>query len=91
MNIESAMASRICELAEHCDIDLEGSMEMTTDKFKAHCSEIVKQAFKNRWAADVNNNQSRISKTYVSYKTEFRTESYHNCISAPIFRIQRKM
>ena len=37
--------SRICELAEHDNIDLEGIMEMTTDKFKAHCSEIVKQAF----------------------------------------------
>ena len=38
--------SRICELAEHYDIDLEGIREMTTDKFKAHFSEIVKQAFK---------------------------------------------
>ena len=79
--------NRICELAEHYDIDLEGIREMTTDKFKAHCSEIVKQAFKNRWTADVNNNQSRILKTYVSYKTEFRTESYLDCISAPRFRI----
>ena len=79
--------SRICELAEHYDIDLEGIREMTTDKFKAHCSEIVKQAFKNRWTADVNNNQSRILKPHVSYKTEFKTESYLDCISVPRFRI----
>ena len=79
--------SRVCELAEHFDIDLEGIMEMTTDKFKAHCSEIVRQAFKNRWTADVNNKHSRISKTYVSYKTEFRTESYLDCISVPRFSI----
>ena len=75
--------SRVCELAEYYDIDLEGIREMTTDKFKAHCSEIVKQAFKNKWTADVNNNQSRILKTYVSYKTEFRTESYLDCIYVP--------
>ena len=34
--------SRICELAEHYGIDLEGIVEMTTDKFKAHCSDIVR-------------------------------------------------
>ena len=79
--------SRICELAGHYDIDLQVILEMTTDKFKAHCSEIVKQAFKNRWTADVNNNQSRILKTYVCYKTEFRTASYLDCISVPRFRI----
>ena len=42
-------------MVEHHDIDFEGIMVMTTDKFIAHCSEIVKQAFKNRWTADVNN------------------------------------
>ena len=80
---------RIYELVEHYDIDLKGIMEMTTDKFKAHCSEIVKQAFKNRWTTDVNNNQSRMFKTHVSYKTEFRswTESYFDCIFVPKFRI----
>ena len=39
--LQTILSINMRKLAEHYDIDLEGIMEMTTDKFKEHFSEIV--------------------------------------------------
>ena len=78
---------RTCALAEQYDIDLNGIMDMSTATFKAHCSEVIKRNFINRWTSDLCNTESRILKTYASYKCDFNTESYLEVISVPKYRI----
>ena len=78
---------RTCALAEQYDIDLNGMMVMSTETFKAHCSEVIKRNFINRWKSDLCNTESRILKTYAPYKCDFNTESYLEVISVPKYRI----
>ena len=78
---------RTCALAEQYDIDLNGIMDMSTETFEVHCSEVIKRNFINRLTSDLCNTESRILKTYASYKCDFNTESYLEVISAPKYRI----
>ena len=78
---------RTCALAEQYDIDLNGIMDMSTETFKAHSSEVIKRNFINRWTLDLCNTESRILKTYASYKCDFNTESYLEVISVPKYCI----
>ena len=62
-------------------------MDISTETFKAHCSKVIKHDFINRWTSDLCDTESRISKTYASYKCGFNTESYLEVISVPKDRI----
>ena len=62
-------------------------MDMSTETFKAHSSDVIKRNFINRWISDLCNTESRILKTYASYKCDFNTESYLEVISVPKYRI----
>ena len=78
---------RTCALAEQYDIDLNGTMDMSTETFKAQCAEVIKRNFINRWTSDLCNTESRILKTYTSYKCDFNTGTYLEVISVPKYHI----
>ena len=78
---------RSCALAEQYDIDLNGTMDMSTETFKAHCSEVIKHNFIITWTLVLCNTESRILKMYASYKCDFNTESYLEVILVPKYRI----
>ena len=78
---------RTCALAEQYNIDLNGFMDMSTETFNAHCSEVIKRHFINRWTSYLCNTEGCILKMYASCKCDFNTESYLEVISVPKYRI----
>ena len=73
------------ELAKDYDIDMDGSVMLTTKQFKLLCFERTKSSFGTNWNADLRENS--LLRSYGLYKTEFNTECYLDCINLPKYRI----
>ena len=73
------------ELAKDYDIDMDGSVMLTTKQFKSLCFERTKSSFVTNWNADLR--EKPLLRSYRLYKTEFNTECYLDCINLPKYRI----
>ena len=73
------------ELTKDYDIDMDGSVMLTTKQFKSLCFERTKSSFVTNWNADLR--EKPLLRSYRLYKTEFNTECYLDCLNLPKYRI----
>ena len=77
--------TKVYELAKDYDIDMDGSVTLTTKPFKSLCFERTKSSFVTNWNAELS--EKPLLRSYRLYKTEFNTECYLDCINLLEYRI----
>ena len=78
--------SKAYERAKDYNIDLDGSVLLTTQQYKSLCFERTKSSFVTNWNADFREKKTLL-RSYRFYKAEFNTDCYLECINVAKYRI----